>query len=94
MSRRVALVVSNIMLALATIAETDLVAALPRPMLRMHAARYRLTSMAPPLQLDRFQIRAIAPKAALMDGGLVWFLDMLENLSHNETKIAKTRKRS
>ncbi len=78
MSRRVALTAPNFMLALAIIAETDLVAALPRALVTMHGKRFDVRSVEPPLPLRSFQLRCIAPKAAMMDAGLAWCFDALE----------------
>jgi DNA-binding transcriptional LysR family regulator len=77
LTRRVALTVPNFMLALAVIGGTDLVAALPRRLVAMHAARFGVTGVEAPLPLRRFQIRAIAPKVAMMDAGLAWLFDLL-----------------
>jgi hypothetical protein len=49
-------------LALATIAETELITAVPQRFAAMHAGRYGLAIAAPPLALPRFSIRVIAPK--------------------------------
>lgn len=76
-SRRTALTVPNFMFALAVIAETDLVAALPRRFVAMHAARFGVIGVEPPLSFGRSQLNAVAPKVALMDAGLAWLLDLL-----------------
>jgi DNA-binding transcriptional LysR family regulator len=76
-SRRLALTVPNFMLALAIIGGTDLVAALPRRLVAMHAARFGVIGIEAPLPLRRFQIRAIALKVAMMDAGLAWLFDLL-----------------
>jgi DNA-binding transcriptional LysR family regulator len=77
LSRRVAVTVPNFMLALALVAETDLLVALPGSFVAMHAARFGVTSVAPPLPFESFRIRAIAPKAAMMDAGIAWLFDRL-----------------
>jgi DNA-binding transcriptional LysR family regulator len=77
LTRRVALTVPNFMLALALLAETDYVAAMPRSFVAMHAARFGLTSVAAPLPFERFRIGAIVPKVALMDAGIAWLFDRL-----------------
>ena len=69
-TRRVALTVPNFMFALAVIAETDLVAALPRQFAAMHAARFGVSSLDPPLPLGHFRLNVVAPKAAMMDAGV------------------------
>lgn len=77
LARRVVLFVPSFMQALAVVAETDLIAAVPRRVAAMQAARFGLGFVKAPLALPSPPIRAIAPKAALMDAGLAWLLDML-----------------
>jgi DNA-binding transcriptional LysR family regulator len=81
LSRRVALVVPNFMMALALIAETDLIAALPRSLVTMQAARFGIVSSEAPLALPNFRMRAIAPKVAMMDGGVAWLFAELEKVA-------------
>jgi DNA-binding transcriptional LysR family regulator len=78
LTRRVALTVPNFLQALAVVAESDLIAAMPRKFVMTHASRYRVTSVEPPVPLLSAPILAIAPKVATMDAGLAWLLDMLE----------------
>jgi DNA-binding transcriptional LysR family regulator len=77
-SRRVALTVPNFMLALAVLAETDFISALPRRFVEMHAARFGVVSVNPPLPLGRFAINATAPKAAIRDEGVAWLVRLLQ----------------
>lgn len=76
-SRRIALTVPNFMFALAVIAETDLITALPRRFAAMYAPRFGVVTVEAPLPLRRFRLTAIAPKAAMMDAGLAWFFNVL-----------------
>jgi DNA-binding transcriptional LysR family regulator len=76
-ARRIALTVPNFMFALAVIAETDLISALPRRFVAMHGARFAVVAVDPPLTLTRFRLNAIAPKVAMMDKGLAWLFDRL-----------------
>jgi len=76
-SRRIALTVPNFMFALAVIAETDLISALPRRFVATQAARFAVVALDAPLQLTRFRLNAIIPKVALMDMGLAWLFDVL-----------------
>jgi DNA-binding transcriptional LysR family regulator len=78
-ARRVALTVPNFMLALSVIAQTDLIGALPRAFLRMHAKAFGIAMAEAPVPLDRSRIRAIASKAALMDAGVAWLFDRLKD---------------
>jgi DNA-binding transcriptional LysR family regulator len=88
LSRRIALTVPNFMMALALIAETDLIGALPRKLVAMHAQRFGLTSVEAPLPPMLYRIRAIAPKVALMDVGLAWLFDVLGQVVRVRTDAA------
>lgn len=76
-ARRIALTVPNFMFALAVIADTDLISALPRRFVAMHAARFGVVAVDPPLPLTRFRLVAVAPRVAMMDAGLAWLFDLL-----------------
>jgi DNA-binding transcriptional LysR family regulator len=65
------------MFALAVVAETDLIAALPRSFVRLHGKRFGVASVESPLPMDDFRIRAIVPKVALMDAGLAWLFNRI-----------------
>jgi DNA-binding transcriptional LysR family regulator len=78
LSRRVVLTVPNFLHALTMVAESDLVAALPRQFASRHAKRYQVEITEPPMPLMASPIRAIAPQAATADAGLAWMLDLLE----------------
>ena len=80
-ARSVALTVPNFMMALATIAETELITAVPRRFAAMHAGRYGLAIAEPPLTLPRFSIRLVASKAAMMDAGVNWMFETLLSAS-------------
>jgi len=76
-SRRIALTVPNFMLALAIIAETDLISALPRRFVATHAARFGVVALEAPLPLGNFRLNAVVPGSAMMDAGVAWLLDVL-----------------
>ena len=76
-SRRVVLTVPDFGAGLAAVAETDLIAAMPRRHVAMHAARFGLVAREVPLRPRKFAIRAVATKVALMDAGLAWLFDEL-----------------
>jgi DNA-binding transcriptional LysR family regulator len=71
-SRRVALTVPSFFMALAIVADTDLLAAVPRSFARVQGARAGLAVIEPPLPLPRFQLRMILPAGGLTDAGLAW----------------------
>lgn len=76
-SRRITLTVPSFLFALAVVADTDLICAMPRRFVAMHAARFGVVSLEPPLPLTRFRLNAVAPTAAMMDAGLTWIFDLL-----------------
>ncbi|MGG5886891.1 LysR family transcriptional regulator [Falsiroseomonas sp. HC035] len=77
-ARSVALTVPSFMLALAVLAETDMIAAMPRRFVARHAAGFGLVGLEPPLRLPRFRLNAVATRGAMLDLGLAWFFGMLE----------------
>jgi DNA-binding transcriptional LysR family regulator len=77
-ARRIAVVVPHFMLALSALADTNLVAALPRSLVNAQAARFGLASAELPLSLPPFAMRAVVPQVALMDTGLAWLVDRVQ----------------
>lgn len=78
-ARRIALTVPNFMFALAVVAETDFVCALPRHFAARYAPRFDVVSLETPLPLGGFRLNAVVPRAAMMDVGLAWLLDLLSS---------------
>lgn len=76
-SRRIALTVPNFMFALAMIAESDLIGALPRRLASLHAARFGVVSREAPLPRRLFRLNMVAPGAAMADAGLAWLFGVL-----------------
>lgn len=90
-SRRIALTVPNFLLALSVVAETDLIAALPRRFVAIHAARFPVLTVDPPLPLPRFRLGLVAPKAGMMDEGLAWFFRVLAEVGQPPSWHRKRR---
>ena len=82
LARRVALTVPNFMLALAIIADTDILAAMPRTFVARHAARFRVAASEWPEALGAEPIRAIVPKVALKDEGIAWLFTAVQAAVH------------
>ena len=76
-ARHLALTVPNFMFALAVLAETDLISALPRRFAERHAARFGVAIVDAPLPLGSFRLQAISPSAAVADAGLTWVFGVL-----------------
>jgi DNA-binding transcriptional LysR family regulator len=91
LTRRIGLTVPNFMLALATLAETSLISALPRRLVALNAGRFGLVAVDAPLSLPTFRVSAVAPKVAMMDEGLTWLFGLL---ARAETVAAPNRRRS
>ena len=83
LARRIALTVPNFMMALAIIAETDLIAALPKQFVARHAARFGVVGTKAPLSPRLDQIRAVASKSAMMDAGVAWLFGVLRDTQQN-----------
>jgi hypothetical protein len=81
------------MMALSIIAESDLISALPRRFVAMHAKRFGVVAVRAPLKLPRFRMRAIATKAAMMDAGLAWLFDALRKSVRPDDAYKNPRKR-
>ena len=73
-SRRVTLTVPNFMFALALIAQTDLICAVPRRFAAAHAASFGAIAIDAPLPLGEFRLNVVVPEVALMDAGLAWLV--------------------
>ncbi len=80
-ARRVALTVPNFNMALAIVAETDLLCALPRRFAAMHAPRAGVVWVEAPMVLPRFQTRAVASRAAMRDAGVAWLFALLREVA-------------
>lgn len=78
-TRRVAATVPNFLLALALVAESDLIAAVPRGA-ALHAARFDVLLIDPPSELAPLgasPINVIATRAAMADVGVAWLARLI-----------------
>jgi DNA-binding transcriptional LysR family regulator len=94
LARRVAVTVPSFMSALATVAETDLLVALPRSLAAAYGARFGVDTVRAPIALDSFRIHAVAPRAALEDAGVAWFVDLLERAAPSAARAGRTARRA
>lgn len=92
LSRRIALTVPNFMMAFAIIAETDLLAALPKQLVATHGMRFGVISTKAPIPLGSDQIRAVASKAAMMDEGVAWLFGILRDTQRVERRIGRRKR--
>ena len=75
--RRIAITVPGFFFALAAVAESDLLAAVPRSLAVAYADRFELSCADAPLDFGRFAISVVTPAVALGDGGVTWLLERL-----------------
>jgi DNA-binding transcriptional LysR family regulator len=94
LSRRIAVTAPNFMFALAIVAQTDLVAAVPNRFVSANAGRFGVASRPAPLPLPCSRIRVVAPKVAMMDAGLVWLFEAILVHAQVERPLLKRRQRS
>ena len=66
------------MFALAIVAETDLVCAMPRRFAAAHAARFGVKAVGAPVPLGRFNLNIVVPEVAMMDAGLAWLVALVQ----------------
>jgi DNA-binding transcriptional LysR family regulator len=88
-ARRIALTVPNFMMALAMIAESDLIGALPKQFVALHAARFGVVATRAPFLMRSDDLCAIASKPAMADAGVAWLFNVLQ-----DTQRAGGRKRA
>jgi DNA-binding transcriptional LysR family regulator len=77
-ARRVALTVPNFMFALALLAKSDLICAVPRRFAAAHAVRFGVVAIEAPIPLGQFRMNIVVPKVAMMDAGLAWLVRLLQ----------------
>jgi DNA-binding transcriptional LysR family regulator len=61
--------------ALAMVADSDLLAAVRRSLVREHAERFGISAVEPPVPFGQFRIHAVAREVAMMDAGVAWLMD-------------------
>jgi DNA-binding transcriptional LysR family regulator len=77
LQRRIALTVPSFMWALTVLADGDLVATLPRTLVRAHGGRFGVAALEPPLRVGATRVRAVATRAAMTDAGVAWLMELL-----------------
>jgi DNA-binding transcriptional LysR family regulator len=95
-SRRVALTVPNFMMALAQLAESDLIATLPRHLVEQHATRFHLVVRPMPFRWTTDSVRIVTSQAAMADAGIAWLFEVLTSCisPHSVSRLTAKRRRS
>lgn len=75
--RRIVLTVPTFMMALTHLSSSDLIAALPRRLVERHANRFALAFVELPLKRKPDPIQVVATKAAIMDSGIEWLMELI-----------------
>ena len=78
LSRRMSLTVPDFMFALAVLAETNLLCALPRRFLQLHGPRFGVLGLEPPLPLPPLRLNGVVLKSAMADLGLSWLTEQIQ----------------
>jgi DNA-binding transcriptional LysR family regulator len=81
LERRVAVTVPTFMMALDCLSRSDLIAALPRRLVRRHAARFGLAFVDLPFKRKSDSIEAVTTKASMKDAGIAWLIETAVALS-------------
>jgi DNA-binding transcriptional LysR family regulator len=81
MKRHIAAVFPLFFPALATVAETDMIATLPKRLAEANAERFKLNLFPPPISIRPFPVNAIWHKRNEKDAGLKWVVDKLVAMS-------------
>ena len=77
LERRIALTVPSFQMAVTAIASSDLIGALPRRFAIDAARSHSLEIVEPPFPMLSTDLHAIVPRAALLDQGIAWLVDMV-----------------
>jgi DNA-binding transcriptional LysR family regulator len=88
-SRRVALTVPHFMMALAQLAESDLIATLPLHLVERHAARFDLVTHPVPIPWTPDPVRVVASQAAMADAGIAWLFETMASCIRSATHSRK-----
>jgi DNA-binding transcriptional LysR family regulator len=85
-ARRVAATVPHFLFALAMVAETDLLAAVPRGHSSVYAGRFGVALVTPPAPLaplSRSAINLIATRSAMADAGVAWLYETVVKVARS-----------
>jgi DNA-binding transcriptional LysR family regulator len=65
------------MMALAQLAESDLIATLPRHLVERHATRFHLVARPMPFRWTADSVRVVTSQAAMADAGIAWLFEVM-----------------
>lgn len=85
-ARRIVLTVPSFAMAMPQIADSDLIATLPRHLVALHARRFKLITCRVPLPWTPDPIRVVAARAALADAGVRWLFQAVQRAAGNPVR--------
>ncbi|WP_105432030.1 MULTISPECIES: LysR family transcriptional regulator [Neorhizobium] len=80
LTRQIALTVPSFMQAIAVLADTELVCALPRHFVQMFETTFGIECVDAPVEFGRFKMSLVVPKAALSDPGIDWLVNTIGSM--------------
>jgi DNA-binding transcriptional LysR family regulator len=92
LQRRIALTVPTFLWALTVLAGGDLVATLPRTLVRAHGARFGVAALEPPLPFGATRVRAVATRAAMTDAGVAWLMELVAREAPRPHRAGRTKR--
>jgi DNA-binding transcriptional LysR family regulator len=81
LERKIAAVFPLFMPGLATVAETDLIATIPRRLAEQNAIRFNLKVFEPPMEIRPFPVQAIWHRRNAKDPGVTWLVDEIQKMA-------------
>lgn len=78
--RRVALTVPSFYMAVAAVAASELIGAVPRRFAAEAAQSFAIEIFEPPFTMGNAALHAIVPRAAMLDQGIAWLMDEVGRL--------------
>ena len=83
LQRRVVMTVPTFTMALTHLSNSDMIAALPRRFVERYAASFALALAELPLTRKSDVIQAVATRAAMMDAGIAWLVELVVEVSRS-----------
>jgi DNA-binding transcriptional LysR family regulator len=89
LSRRISVTAPSFALAMALLADNDLLCTLPRRLVAQNGSRLGVEAAEVPLELPRYTLSAVVPSGAVADAGVAWLVATLEVIAAPESSRTK-----
>ena len=93
-SRRVVVAVPYFLAALATVAQSNLLATVPRRVAHCHSARFGLAMLAPPVPIRSFPVQMIWSRRMSVDPAMLWIRNRVLEMTKNIALQSRRRQSS